>query len=92
VLNGGLGKDVLAGGAGTETFVFNTALGAGNVDSITDFSVLDDTIHLDDAIFVGLSAGNLAASAFAANLTSAATDALHRVIYENGYQAPLLRR
>ncbi len=82
VLNGGLGNDTMIGGAGNDTFVFNTALGRGNVDRLTDFSVLEDTIHLEDAIFVGLATGNLTASAFAANLTGAATDALDRIIYE----------
>lgn len=82
VLNGGLGNDTMIGGAGNDTFVFNTALGAGSVDRITDFSVLDDTIRLDDAKFVGLATGNLAESAFAANLTGRATDGLDRIIYE----------
>jgi Ca2+-binding RTX toxin-like protein len=81
-LNGGLGNDTMTGGLGTDTFVFSTALGATNIDRITDFSVADDTIRLDDAVFAGLSTGGLAASAFAANLTGAASDALDRIIYE----------
>jgi Ca2+-binding RTX toxin-like protein len=82
VLNGGLGNDTMIGGVGNDTFVFNTALGAGNVDRITDFTVTDDTIRLDDAIFVGLAPGSLAVSAFAANLTGTAADGLDRIIYE----------
>ncbi|NUB46793.1 calcium-binding protein, partial [Fertoebacter nigrum] len=82
VLNGRLGNDTMIGGAGNDTFVFNTALGSGNVDRITDFSVNDDTIRLDDAIFAGLAKGNLTSSAFAANLTGEAADALDRIIYE----------
>jgi len=82
VLNGGLGNDTMTGGAGNDTFVFNTALGVGNIDRITDFNVVDDTIRLDDAIFVGLATGTLAASAFAANLTGQAATASDRIIYE----------
>ena len=81
-LNGGLGRDTMIGGAGNDTFVFNTALGAGNVDRITDFSVPDDSLRLNDAVFVGLATGDLAATAFAANRTGRATDALDRIIYE----------
>ena len=82
VLNGGLGNDTMIGGAGNDTFIFNTALGVGNIDRITDFNVADDTIRLDDAIFVGLATGTLAASAFAANLTGQAATASDRIIYE----------
>ena len=82
VLNGGLGADTMTGGAGSDTFVFNTALGAGNVDRITDFDVVEDRIRLDNDVFVGLARGNLSASAFAANLTGRASDALDRIIYE----------
>jgi Ca2+-binding RTX toxin-like protein len=82
-LNGGLGSDILTGGRGADSFVFNTALGSGNVDRITDFDVLADTIRLENAIFIGLSGGTLAASAFAANMTGDATDARDRIIYES---------
>lgn len=54
LLSGGLGNDALTGGAGSGAFVFNTAIGATKRDTITDFSVTDDTIRLDDAIFTGL--------------------------------------
>ncbi len=83
LLLGGAGNDLLTGGTGSDVFVFNTALGVGNVDRITEYSVMDDTIRLDDAVFVGLAAGTLAASAFAVNLTGAAADALDRIIYES---------
>ena len=50
VLSGGAGNDTLTGGAGTDYFVFNTALSASsNVDRITDFNVLEDTIRLENA-------------------------------------------
>jgi len=82
VLNGGGGNDTMSGFGGADNFVFSTALGTGNVDIITDFNVAEDTIHLDDAVFVGLTTGTLGGAAFAANLIGAATDALDRIIYE----------
>lgn len=81
-LYGGAGNDLLTGGTGNDAFIFNTTLGAGNVDQITDFSVIDDTIRLDDAVFAGLVVGTLGASAFAANLTGIAADAQDRIIFE----------
>lgn len=81
-LNGGLGNDTLTGGAGRDSFVFSTALSGANIDRITDFNVVADTIRLDDAVFTGLVPGALAATAFAANLTGKATDAQQRILYE----------
>ena len=40
--------------------MFNTTLGGGNIDTITDFNVANDTIQLDDAIFTALGLGVLA--------------------------------
>ena len=82
ILNGRAGNDVLAGGNGADVFIFNTALGAGNVDRVTDFSVIDDTIRLENAIFTGLANGVLTSAAFVANATGLAVDALDRIIYE----------
>ncbi len=82
-INGGSGNDTLTGGSGSDSFVFNTALGSGNVDEITDFNVLADTIRLENAIFIGLAGGTLAASAFALNTSGNATDASDRIIYES---------
>jgi serralysin len=80
-LAGCLGNDTLAGGVGADTFDFNTALGAANVDRITDFSVADDTIRLENAIFTALTiTGTLSASAFA---IGAAGDANDRIIYDS---------
>jgi serralysin len=80
-LIGGLGNDSLIGGSGSDQFIFNTALGATNVDSIQSYSVADDTILLDDAIFVGIGAvgTSLAASAFTTG--TAATTADHRIVH-----------
>lgn len=56
-LNGYLGSDSLTGGAGSDTFVFSTALSKTNVDTITGYTVADDRIQLDHAIFNKLTAG-----------------------------------
>ena len=53
-INGGLGNDTLTGGTGNDTFVFNTKLGATNIDTITDFTSGTDKIAIDDAIFTKL--------------------------------------
>jgi hypothetical protein len=81
-LNGSAGKDTLTGGNGGDSFIFNTTLGTGNVDRITDFNVAADTIRLENAIFKGLAVGTLKASAFAKNASGTATDDLDRIIYE----------
>ncbi len=83
-LNGSLGNDVLTGGIGADKFVFNTALNATtNVDRITDFAVIDDTIHLDNAIFTAISGtGTLTAAQFVKNTTGLAGDSNDRIVYE----------
>ncbi|WP_232629216.1 M10 family metallopeptidase [Methylobacterium sp. Leaf118] len=80
LLNGGWGKDVLTGRGGADTFVFNSALGASNVDRITDFTSVD-TIRLSDDIFTALAPGPLAASAFK-NITTGTVDASDRILYK----------
>jgi len=80
VLDGGGGNDRIAGGAGADTFAFTTALKASNVDTITDFVATDDTIRLENGVFVGLAAGALAAGAFYAG--AAAHDSDDRIIYD----------
>ncbi|EEW24336.1 calcium-binding protein [Rhodobacter ferrooxidans] len=82
ILGGDIGNDTLSGGAGADIFIFNTAPGVGNIDRITDFAVIDDMMAVGGPGFAGLAAGGLAASAFAANLTGLATDALQRILYE----------
>ena len=82
-LYGGLGNDRLSGGLGNDLFVFDTALNAAtNVDTITDFSVPNDTIRLEDAIFTAIGPlGTLAAAAF--TIGTVATTAAHRIIYNS---------
>ena len=61
-LAGGLGNDTLNGGAGLDVFLFDTALGASNVDQVQDFVVVDDTLALENAVFTALaSTGTLGA-------------------------------
>jgi Ca2+-binding RTX toxin-like protein len=81
-IDGGGGADVLHGSRGADTFVFSTALGSDNVDTIYDFRAGLGTIELDSAVFQGLTAGALDASAFGANAAGAALDADVRIIYE----------
>ena len=85
VLYGGAGKDTLTGGAGNDYFVFNTALNAStNVDRITDFNVVQDTIRLENAVMPGLGShvGTLASTAFWKSTTGLAHDSNDRIIYE----------
>ncbi|MEQ1951638.1 beta strand repeat-containing protein [Mesorhizobium yinganensis] len=82
VLDGGADADMLRGGGGKDVFVFSTALGAGNVDTILDFNVADDTIRLDHTIFTALAVGALDASAFKDNVL-APIDADDRILYNS---------
>ena len=87
-LRGGAGNDVLRGGTGLDSFLFNTSLNAANnVDQVIDFSVADDTIVLENAVFTGLTAGELAPGAFRTG--SAAADADDRIVYNSGTGALL---
>jgi Ca2+-binding RTX toxin-like protein len=82
IIGGGDGNDELTGLGGHDAFLFDTALNAAaNVDVITDFSVMDDTIRLDNAVFTALGGGFLAANAFVTG--AAALDASDRIIYDN---------
>jgi VCBS repeat-containing protein len=62
-LFGGDGNDKLWGNKGKDIFVFDTKLGTSstdrkvNFDTIKDFSVKDDSIYLDNAIFKKLGSG-----------------------------------
>ncbi|QZD92887.1 M10 family metallopeptidase C-terminal domain-containing protein [Qipengyuania xiapuensis] len=78
---GRLGADIINGGPGDDVFVFDTALGAGQVDQIYDFGNGDDTIWLDNSIFTSLSLGALDPSAF--HLGTSAQDADDRIIFDS---------
>ena len=81
-LEGREGNDRLDGLSGKDTFVFNTKLGASNIDTITDFNVADDRFLLSDAIFKGLNTGIMLPGYFRANTTGLAQDANDHIIYE----------
>lgn len=80
-IDGGYGNDRLTGESGRDLFIFSSTLNAAeNVDRIRSFSVRDDTIRLDDAIFTEAgSTGVLRAAAFYRG--SSAHDANDRIIY-----------
>jgi Ca2+-binding RTX toxin-like protein len=65
-LLGGLGNDKLMGGSEADFFVFNAKLNAKkNVDTISDFSRVDDSFQLENAIFKKLAkVGALSKSSF----------------------------
>ena len=83
-LNGGAGADVIATHGGNDTIRFNTALGASNIDTISDLDVAKDIIQLENAIFIELTthAGN-ALSGGEFFIGSAAHDADDRIIYNS---------
>ena len=74
-----------ARGAGIDYFVFNSTLGATNIDQITDFLVVDDTIRLENTgtgLFTAFTAtGVISTTAFwIGNAAHLATD---RIIYNS---------
>jgi Ca2+-binding RTX toxin-like protein len=82
-LFGSASKDVLTGLSGQDAFVFNTKLNRKtNVDKLTDFSVRDDTIELENAIFkkVGAKTGTLKKDFF--RVGDKAKDGNDYVIYD----------
>ena len=81
VIDGGAGSDTLLGLGGKDIFRFDTALGRSNVDSILDYSVANDTIYLDDAVFTALQAGPLRADVFEVGAT--ATGAHSHIVYSS---------
>ncbi len=64
-----------------DVFVFNSALNAGNVAGITDFSVSQDKIQLDHSIFTGLQPGALPAGVF--HIGRGAHDSTDHIIYNS---------
>jgi Ca2+-binding RTX toxin-like protein len=53
-LVGKLGNDTLIGGSGNDVFVFDTAIGSGNIDKIADFASGHDRIALSHGVFAAL--------------------------------------
>jgi len=81
VIYGGKGADLLYGSSGRDTFVFDTKLGKGEVDTIKNFSVANDTVRLENAIFTKVGGkGWLKWDAF--HVGSKAADAEDRIIYD----------
>lgn len=79
VLNGGAGTNTLTGGTGSDIFRFATAI---HNDVVTDYSVANDTIQLENAVFAALTTtGKLAAGQF--RIGTKALDANDHVIYNN---------
>jgi Ca2+-binding RTX toxin-like protein len=84
-LAGGLGSDTLTGRGGSDRFVFDTALSASNIDTITDFTVGTDAIELAKSIFTtlepGIDPGSLSPSAFRYSNQASSSDGLGEIIY-----------
>jgi hypothetical protein len=63
-LYGGLANDTLIGDAGRDVFVFNTKLGSAttdrkvNFDTVAQYSLRDDSVWLDNAIFRKIGSGS----------------------------------
>ncbi|GAB6140689.1 M10 family metallopeptidase [Methylosoma difficile] len=76
-LIGGAGNDTLTGGIGQDTFIFDSVSG---IDTVTDFSVVDDTIQLKNTVFTALTVkGGLAAGQLV--LGSQALDTNDYIVY-----------
>jgi Ca2+-binding RTX toxin-like protein len=81
-LIGGLGNDLLTGGEGNDIFLFNSAISAQNIDTITDFTS-GDQIQLSQSIFKGLTKGALTNTQFySAPGATTAQDGADRIIYD----------
>jgi Ca2+-binding RTX toxin-like protein len=81
-VDGGRGFNTERGGPGHDVFRFDTALGPGSLDVVTDFTPAVDSIHLAASKFHGLAKGALPASEFFVG--TAAHDAHDRIIYDPG--------
>jgi Ca2+-binding RTX toxin-like protein len=79
-LNGALGSDLLVGHGGADRFVFDSAPGAANLDTILDFAPGEDKILLDNAVFSGLGEGALGLAAFIVGTRSRLPG--NRIVYD----------
>ena len=84
-LAGDNGNDRLTGNGGADSFVFDTALGSSNIDTITDFTIGADRIELSKAIYSalkgGATPGSLAASSFRYSTDASTSGGLGEIIY-----------
>ena len=83
IINGKSGNDTLTGGAGNDFFVFDTNPHITlNRDSITDFNVANDTIRIENSVFIGVAnvGASLNASMFKAG---PATDDNDFILYNS---------
>jgi Ca2+-binding RTX toxin-like protein len=84
-LTGGAGNDTLSGGSDADIFIFNVAPGVGNVDTLSDFSAVDDIMHLSKSVFTGLGTTGISLPTLdfraGAGLTTAG-DTSDRIIYD----------
>lgn len=82
-LYGNLGSDRLTGNGGEDFFVFDTAPSAGNADIVTDFTIGEDRLVFNNAVFTKIGKdGAMAVSAFAANDGGLAEDRRDRIVYD----------
>ncbi|QRM27455.1 hypothetical protein [Microvirga sp. VF16] len=83
-LSGGSEADTLIGGAGDDVFLFDSRFSTSNVDSISNFEIAADKIHLERDIFTAFAESdvgqNLPGSAFVVGLVP--QDADDRIIYD----------
>ena len=81
ILNGGLGSDTLVGeGGASDRFLFDSALGPTNIDTIADFLSGSDYFLLENSIFTALGTGVLPPGAFVNG--TVAGDADDRILYD----------
>ncbi|WP_243368128.1 calcium-binding protein [Microvirga solisilvae] len=87
-LSGGLDHDTLTGSTGRDYFVFDATASRYNIDTITDFRPVDDTIMFDNKIFTKVGPnGWLSSAAFWVG--TKAHDSSDRIIYNKGTGALL---
>jgi hypothetical protein len=53
-----LGKDTITGSAGQGFFEFTTKASSINIDKIVDYTIADDTIWLENAVYTKLGSGS----------------------------------